>query len=426
MQSKKPFSAAKSIFVVFMTLLLASAIAPAQTQQETKFKVLHTFHGKDGANPYAELVRDTAGNIYGTTQVGGSVKGACASVGCGTAFKLDKNGEQVWLHSFAGSNGKQPLAGLHRDAGGDLYGTATYGGNVTKACGGAEVGCGIVFRLDSTGKETVLHRFKGTPDGFQPQSLLVEDTSRNLYGTTTLGGGSGGLGTIFKVDETETVLYSFTGGSDGCFPAPGVTLDAAGNLYGVAVQGGAAFCNSGYGVVFELDATGTLTVLHAFEGGDGAYPSSVLLFDSAGNLYGTTSGGGTSAECGSQGCGTVFEMTPQGNGEWAETVLYSFCSLKNCADGEEPGGGLVRDSGGNLYGTASLGGTYDRGVAFKLDSSGNETVLHTFTGGADGADPSAGLIMDNAGNLYGTTFFGADKKGECAPDGCGAIFKLIP
>src|SRR5580698_6257802 len=298
MQSKKPFSAAKSIFVVFMTLLLASAIAPAQTQQETKFKVLHTFHGKDGANPYAELVRDTAGNIYGTTQVGGSVKGACASVGCGTAFKLDKNGEQVWLHSFAGSNGKQPLAGLHRDAGGDLYGTATYGGNVTKACGGAEVGCGIVFRLDSTGKETVLHRFKGTPDGFQPQSLLVEDTSRNLYGTTTLGGGSGGLGTIFKVDETETVLYSFTGGSDGCFPAPGVTLDAAGNLYGVAVQGGAAFCNSGYGVVFELDATGTLTVLHTFEGGDGAYPSSVLLFDSAGNLYGTTSGGGTSAECG--------------------------------------------------------------------------------------------------------------------------------
>jgi uncharacterized repeat protein (TIGR03803 family) len=427
MRSKKPCSAAKTSLAMFVTFLLALPMVPTPAQAR-KFKVLHTFHGPDGANPYAELVRDTAGNIYGTTQVGGSVKGVCASVGCGTAFKLNKNGKQVWLHSFTGSNGRQPLAGLLRDAGGNLYGTTTYGGNVTKACGGAEVGCGVVFRLASTGKETVLHRFKGTPDGSQPQPLLVEDTIGNLYGTTIGGGASGGSGTVFRVNSAgkETVLYSFTGGSDGCFPAPGVIFDAAGNLYGVAVQGGAAFCNSGYGVVFELDTTGTLTVLHTFGGEDGAYPSSALLFDSVGNLYGTTDGGGTSAECGSQGCGTVFELSPQGGGDWTETVLYNFCSLGDCADGEGPGGGLVRDSSGNLYGTAHFGGVSGKGVAFKLDTSGTETVLHTFTGGADGAEPNAGLIMDNAANLYGSAFFGADKKGECVPDGCGVVFKLIP
>jgi uncharacterized repeat protein (TIGR03803 family) len=312
-----------------LMFLLASLVVPTQAQ---KFEVLHTFHGKDGANPYAELVRDTAGNIYGTTQVGGSVKGVCASVGCGTAFKLNKHGRQLWLHSFTGGNGKQPLGGLLRDAGGNLYGTTTYGGNGTKACGGAEVGCGVVFRLDSTGKETALHRFKGTPDGFQPQPLLVEDMSGKLYGTTTVGGSSGGAGTVFRLDKvgTETVLYSFTGGSDGCFPAPGVTLDAAGNLYGVAVQGGAAFCNSGYGVVFELDTTGALTVLHTFDGSDGAYPSSVLLFDSAGNLYGTTDGGGNSSECGSQGC------RPRGKGAGRKRCFTTFARSPTALTGRVP------------------------------------------------------------------------------------------
>jgi uncharacterized repeat protein (TIGR03803 family) len=428
MQSQKSHPAETAFFAIGLALLLALAITAPPTQaQNYQFKVLHTFNGNDGANPYAELVRDTAGNIYGTTQVGGSVKGVCASVGCGTAFKLNKDGKQVWLHNFMGGNGKQPLAGLLRSTEGNLYGTTTYGGDGAKVCGGVTIGCGVIFKLDGAGKETVLHRFKGTPDGFQPQPLLVEDTSGNLFGTTTLGGTSGGLGTIFKLNKTaDTVLYSFTGGSDGCYPAPGVTLDAAGNLYGVAIQGGAAFCNSGYGVVFELDTTGALTVLHTFEGSDGAYPSSVLLFDSVGNLYGTTDGGGNSTQCGSQGCGTVFELSPQGDGEWSETVLYNFCALADCVDGDGPGGDLVRDSFGNLYGTAHSGGTHGEGVVFKLDASGNETVLHNFTGEADGAEPDAGLIMDHAANLYGTAFFGADKKGECAPYGCGVVFRLTP
>ncbi len=427
MQCKKPHLAEKAFFVICLALLLTLAVT-AQLVQAQKFKVLYTFHGPDGAQPYAELTRDAASNLYGTTSEGG--KGICSSYGCGTAFKLDKNGKQVWLHSFKAGNGRQPMAGLLRSPSGNLFGTTVAGGSGTKVC--PEIGCGVVLKLDGAGKETVLHRFKGTPDGFEPEAPLVEDTSGNLYGTTTVGGNSGGLGTIFKVDKTgkETVLYSFTGGSDGCFPDTGVIFDGAGNLYGTAVQGGAAFCNGGYGVVFELDATGKFTVLYTFDGNDGAYPSALLL-DSAGNLYGTA-GGGNSTACGSTGCGTVFELSPQGNGNWMETVLYNFCSLDNCADGEEPTGPLVRDSAGNLYGTTYFGGAYRNcngegcGIVFKLDTTRKETVLHSFTGGADGAGPSAGLIMDNAGDLYGTASFGARKEGECAPDGCGVVFRLAP
>jgi uncharacterized repeat protein (TIGR03803 family) len=421
MQSKKSFSAGKPTFVIFMTLMLVSAIVPTQAQAQ-KFKVLHTFHGANGAGPEGQLVRDAAGDIYGTASAGGA--GICdGGHDCGTAFKLDKTGKQVWQHNFAGKNGFGPSAGLLRDAAGSLYGTTVFGGNTR--C--SSLGCGTVFKLDSGGGETVLHKFTGTNgDGFFPEPLLARDDVGNLYGTTSDGGG---LGMIFKIDKTgkETVLYDFTGGSDGCFPDPGVILDTAGNLYGVAFQGGAGFCNSGYGVVFELDTSGELTVLHTFGGGDGAYPNSVLLFDSSGNLYGTTKAGGSSTVCGG-GCGTVFELSPQPEGSWTESVLYSFCSLSSCADGEEPfKGPLIRDAAGNLYGTAYFGGTYDDGVVFKLDATGKETILHTFTGGADGAGPAAGVIVDKAGNLYGTTAFGGDRN--CALGngaGCGVVFKLIP
>jgi len=170
----------------------------------------------------------------------------------------------------------------------------------------------------------------------------------------------------------------------------------------------------GQGTVFELDTTGKETVLYSFTGGaDGGRPGSVLIADSEGNLYGTTEGGGKG--CGT-GCGVVFELSPQGK-SWAENVLYTFCSLSNCADGEEPvRGPLVRDAAGNLYGTTYFGGAHHNcnenscGVVFKLDTAGKETVLHSFTGGADGAEPAAGLIMDNAGNLYGTTELGGDAQ----------------
>ena len=170
MRSKKPLSAGKPTFVIFMTLLLASAIIPTEAQAQ-KFKVLHTFHGINGAFPITQLTRDAAGNLYGTTSEGGA--GVCtfgnSKVSCGTAFKLDKAGKQVWLHSFHYGGGESPMAGLLRDADGNLYGTTVYGGESGSSCGAVNIGCGVVFKLDKTGKETVLHRFSGgTSDGQWP------------------------------------------------------------------------------------------------------------------------------------------------------------------------------------------------------------------------------------------------------------------
>src|SRR5208337_2614072 len=323
---------------------------PTQAQAQT-FKVLHTFHGAptDGANPEnPKLVLDKAGNIYGTTQLGGSREGVCATfAGCGTVFKLDSTGKEVWLHRFTFAEGMQPLAGLTRDVSGNLYGTTELGGNAK--C--YRYGCGTVFELDKTGKkEKVLHKFAGSTDGLFPEPTLARDSAGNLYGTTYAA-----IGNIFKIDTAGklTVLYTFTGGADGCYPVSGVILDAAGNLYGVAAQGGIAFCDSGYGTVFEFDTAGKFTVLHTFDVTDGAYPGPVV-FDSAGNLYGVTAAGGNNFTCGSTGCGTVFELSHQGSG-WTESVLYSFCSLEDCADGESPGGAIVRDSAGDIYGTAEIG-----------------------------------------------------------------------
>ncbi len=430
MRSNKSRSTAKSAFAIFLTFLLAMTLAspPAQAQ---KFRVLHTFHGKDGGGPDGVLVLDTAGNIYGTTSAGGSSKGLCGDFfkGCGTVFKLDKNGKQVWQYNFNGAHGISPVAGLLRDGAGNLFGTTELGGAV-KTCD-IPYGCGTVFELGRTGKqEKVLHKFTGNSDGLTPEALLVSDKAGNLYGTAYVGGANG-VGVVFKVSASgkETILYTFTGGSDGCAPYPGVILDSAGNLYGVAAEGGNAFCNSGDGVVFEVDPAGNETVLHTFEGGDGAIPTSTLLFDSKGNLYGTTGYGGSGSGCEHNGCGTVFELSPQSGGTWSERVLYSFCSLQNCADGEY-GGELVRDSAGNLYGTTSQGGTYQNcngdtcGVVFKLDTSGNETVLHSFTGGADGADPNGGMVLDRQGNLYGTTQGGG---ATCYTSyTCGVVFKITP
>jgi uncharacterized repeat protein (TIGR03803 family) len=319
-----------------------------------------------------------------------------------------------------------PEVGLLRDGAGNLYGTTIDGGVTT--CGN-QLGCGTVFKLDKMGRETALHKFKGDLDGWAADSPVVMDSAGNLYGTTERGGTST-WGTIFKVDKNgkETVLYSFTGGSDGCLPT-GVILDTNGNLYGVASQGGSESCSfGGDGVVFKLDTTGSFSVLHTFGGLDGASPGSVLLLDSGGNLYGTTAYGGSSTAC-PFGCGTVFEVTSEG----METVLYSFCSLRNCTDGEIPAGGpLVRDMKGTLYGTTDEGGVYRNGcsrggcgVVFKLDRSGKEAVLHSFTGGTDGGVPIAGLVGDRAGNLYGTTFQGGDVNCEPAY-GCGVVFQIIP
>jgi uncharacterized repeat protein (TIGR03803 family) len=268
--------------------------------------------------------------------------------------------------------------------------------------GGAN-GFGTIFKVDTTGTEIVLHSFDRA-DGCQPGGL-VQDTSGNLYGTTPACGAFL-YGTVFKLDTTGTftVLHSFTGGpSDGGYPTyESLLVDSRGNLYGVT-SGGGNYNNNG--TVFKLDTSGTLTLLHSFAGGtqDGCFPYGKLARDSKGNFFGTTH------DCGSSGKGVVWGLSPTG----LLAVLHNFTG----PDGAYPYGGLARDSAGNLYGTTSRGGfNFDYGTVFKVDTTGVETVLHTFTG-VDGASPLGELLRDKAGNLYGTT---ASDSGP----GYGTVFKL--
>jgi uncharacterized repeat protein (TIGR03803 family) len=389
------------------------------------FTVLHSFTGPptDGELPLAGLVQDGAGNLYGTTAVGGASKS-------GVVYKLSPSGTETVLYSFTGgADGAVPEADLIRDAAGNLYGTTVYGG----ACALDTRGCGVVFKLSPTGAFTVLHTFTGGLDGGNPYAGVTRDAAGNLYGTTVSGGAHRFGGVVFKLSPsgTETVLYSFTGGADGAEPYADVIRDAVGNLYGTTIVAGVSpVC---CGTVFKLSPRGTFTVLHSFTGADGSAPVAGLTQDTAtGNFYGTTNSGG-SACFSPGGCGVVFELIrcDTAASGYELKVLHSFTGG---ADGALPFAGLVRDSAGNLYGTTRYGGStacppyFDFGqcgVVFKLSPTGAETVLHSFTG-ADGANPSAGLIQDTAGNLYGTTGFGG---AACSYDNaitCGVVFRLAP
>ncbi len=402
--------AMKRAAILSLCVYMLSCLTASSAQGQT-FTVLYVFTGgADGGTPIAGLILDTSSvlssNLYGTTAAGGDISGP---YGLGTVFKVDSSGNETVLYTFTGyPDGAHPYAGLVRDAAGNFYGT-TYGGGL--------FGLGTVFKLDKNGNEAVSHHFQGSPDGANPLASLILDTSsvlsRNLYGTT-LDGGANYFGTVFKADTTgnETVLYSFGNLPDGAEPLyGGLVRDAAGNLYGTTVSGGA----DDYGTVFKVGKTGNETVLYSFTWGtsDGAAPQSGLIRDAAGNLYGTTYVGGNSASCDPpRGCGTVFKVDTTGN----EAVLYSF---NGGSDGANPYSGLVADNAGNLYGTTSSGGTYGYGTVFKLDATGNETVLHSFAGPTDGAVPYAGLVRDAAGNLYGTTSSGGSY-------GYGTVFKIGP
>lgn len=392
--------------VLVAVLLFAGSVRSAAQD----FTVLHAFAGgADGAYPDAGLIQDAAGNFYGTTQNGGN-GGINCPVGCGTVFKLDRSGRVIVLYSFtAGTDGGAPLAGLVRDANDNLYGTTYSGGLQNPVCG---QGCGTVFKVDQSGMETVLYSFRGGKDGSGPQADLVLDAAGNLYGTTAYGGANG-FGTVFKLDRTsgqESVLHNFQLGNDGSLPS-GVIRDSAGSLYGTTEYGGAN--NTGAGIVFKINKSGSESVLHTFYPTDvrGAAPRAGLVRDSAGNLYGTAAGGGAYNQ------GAVFKLDKQGN----ETVLFSFKGQF----GETPVASLVRDQAGNLYGTTVNGGTYGLGIVFKLDAGGHGVVLHNFTGGADGANPFSNLLLDAEGNILGTTTGGGDLN--CgARSGCGTVFKLKP
>jgi uncharacterized repeat protein (TIGR03803 family) len=406
-----------------MTLLIASAASGgdgpiSRAAQDHNFTVLYSFqHTRDGRNPNTTReVRDAVGNLYGITAGGGYRK--CFNLrGCGVVFKLDVSGKENVLHRFHGD--QEFPDGLVRDGAGNLYGITGSGGT-GRGCG-PQAGCGIVFKLKqkSGGRwtEETLHNFMGGyADGAYPNAILAQDEAGNLYGTTSEGGAAGcNCGIVFKLapNGNETVLYNFAFGPNGARPAAGVIRDAEGNLYGTTYQGGASSqaCPVGCGVVFRLDTAGAETVLHSFtDAPDGAYPLAALVRDQAGNLYGTTLAGGTARRC-EIGCGTVFKVDVTGK----ESMLHRF---GNRSDGAYPVAALVRDQAGNLYGTAPSGGVYHGGIVFKIDITGRESVLHSFSGGADGGRPTSGLIQDAAGDLYGATIGGTLSF--------GTLFRLTP
>lgn len=270
--------------------------------------LIHNFLGGEGLFPSASLISDPAGNLYGLTSDGGAPEGGGCAHGCGTVFKKDNKGKGSILYAFTGTtDGGAPFGALVRDAAGNLYGTAENGG--VKNCY-VNYGCGVIFKLDTANHETVLYEFTDRVDGKLPTGVIA-DTSGDLYGTT-YDGGIYGIGCVYRLDPsgTFTVLYSFPGGADGSAPNGHLVIDAAGNLYGTTTS---VFNSHGYGIVFKLDPTGNLTVLYNFTvGSDGEYPSS-LVMDSAGNLYGVTLGGGTGGGCYYGGCGTVFRLDTRGN-----------------------------------------------------------------------------------------------------------------
>jgi uncharacterized repeat protein (TIGR03803 family) len=397
-------------FLASLILVSASVAAP-------QYRVLYAFTGgSDGGGVFAGVVFDKNGRLYGTTIGGGAYR-------YGTVFKLKRQPDGQWaekvLHNFNNDpDGQQPVSGLIFDAAGHLYGTATLGG--------AQHGGTLFEMMPGPGGWTfnVAYTFCSQPscsDGSGPQGGLALDAAGNLYGTAF---------NVFELTSeaggwTESVLYNFCSKPDcidGYIPYAGLTLDTKGNLFGTTNRGG----TYKVGTVFKLrhmpDGTWKERVLHSFFSfpTDGQIPGvGQLVFDSSGNLYGTTVQGGSHG-CGAVGCGTVFKLTPQPNGHWKEAILHNFRPGKS---GYGPGAGVVFDRAGNLYGTTLYGGTEcDCGVVYKLaskpDGTWTYTVLHRFTG-HDGAQPGANLILDDQNRLYGTAITGG-------PGGYGVVFQITP
>jgi uncharacterized repeat protein (TIGR03803 family) len=399
-----PLTALARQALAFVILLSLGVLAAPLAQAQT-FSVIHNFTGgTDGALPLSgPLMVD--GNLYGTASTGGSS-------GAGVVFEMSPAGEETVLHEFTGgSDGMTPEGHLVADKSGNLYGT-TYAGGAANA--------GTVFKVTPAGVETVLFSFPVSADGASPVAGLTFDAAGNLYGTTSLGGASGN-GTVFKLSPptgsggtwTEEVLYSFGTGTDGAIPFAGVTLDAVGNLYGTTSAGGTYT----YGTVFELSKSGSSwkeTILHEFAlGSDGGVPYAGLVADSRGNFYGAATEGG---EGGQSGGGTVFELTKE-HGKWKFAVLYELSgwgisgSYRNLM--------VVGDT---IYAATHCDGANNAGTVYELTRSGNTWTynsLYVFAGGTDGTYSISNLVADSEGNLYGVTLLGG------ASD-YGVAFKVTP
>jgi uncharacterized repeat protein (TIGR03803 family) len=409
------------VAAVAVTLTLAaSALAQdsetAPSAQKWTFSDRYNFYSRSGDEPNAVLVQDPAGNFYGTTYYGGA--------GWGVVFKLKPTKKGQWnesvLHNFTTDpDGANPVAGLIRDAQGNLYGTTLYGGSTN-----CQYGCGTVFELSNNGgkwSEKVLYRFTGgATDGCNPWGGLLQ-VKGDLYGTTE-GCGASGEGTVFELSSnagtwSEAVLHNFAGGSsDGAVPYAGLIVDAKGNFYGATWEGGVG----DDGVVFRLSKTGKLTLLYTFNPPiSGSNSQAGLIQDAKGNLYGTTDYGGKLSCDDGSGCGVVFKLKPTKNGKWKESVLYAFAGG---TDGAVPAAPVTRDAKGNLYGTTFEGGPTNSGTVFELTPGAGgkwtEKVRHSFTGGTK-TGSVAGLIQDAKGNFYGTTVGGGTYQE-------GMVFELTP
>jgi uncharacterized repeat protein (TIGR03803 family) len=378
--------------------------ADAKSAETVLYSFCSQAHCTDGAKPsFGTLVKDQTGNLYGTTLNGGSYND-------GTVFKLSPNGDETVLYSFCSqancTDGYYPQYGVIMDKSGNLYGTTEVGGASN---------AGVVYEISPDGTETVLYSFTGGSDGSGPEGVIM-DKAGNLYGTTFVGGTiqaglcSNGCGVVYKLvpdgtKSTATVLYAFQGASDAHQPGANLIMDKAGNFYGTG-NGGAC---TDRGTVWEVspkkDGHWTGTVLHSFGcGTDGIAPLGGVIMDKAGNLYGTTpQGGNVSAQC-VFGCGTVYEIVPNG-AKSTETVLFDF----DGKNGFTPNSGVIMDKAGNLFGATGHGGIscdcFGRGVVYKLAPDGTERVLYAFSDKEhthDGANPEASLLRGEGGSLYGT------------------------
>jgi len=400
-------------FALMLLLMVAPYAASAGD-------VIHSFDLANGENPTGALVADANGNLYGTATLGGCNHDWCS----GQIFELSPVASGKWsftvLHEFTGENGQTPDGALILDGHGNLYGT-------TEAGGSGHVGTVFELSPQSNGSwtETVLHSFQG-PDGETPHGAIALDAQGNIYGATRYAGANN-QGVIYELSQQsngiwkEAVLHAFGASGDPGYPYSGVTLDSHGNIFGATTNGGMAQA----GTIFELTPSGngqwTESTLHSFViATDGANPQTPLVFDSAGNLYGSTF-----QEGGSRYGGTVFQLSPSGS-TWNFTVLHSFASG---TDGYVPSG-VALDASGNVFGTTTYGGSgcYGSnyggcGIVFELSPQGSgswkKTVLHTFESATDGSQPFAGVILVN-GQLYGTTKYGGTRLGY------GTVFQVAP
>jgi uncharacterized repeat protein (TIGR03803 family) len=389
---------------VFAILFSIGVLAAPLAHAQT-FSVIHNFTGgSDGSSPLSGFVM-VNGYLYGTASTGGGA-------GAGVVFKMSTTGEETVLHEFTGgSDGASPEGHLVFDKSGNFYGTTWAGGSAN---------AGTVFKVTPAGVETVLFSFPVYGDGASPVAGLTIDAAGNLYGTTSVGGANS-KGTVFKLSPpsgsggtwTEQVLYNFGAGTDGANPFAGVTLDAAGNLYGTTSAGG----TYSYGTVFELSPSGSgwkETILHEFElGSDGGVPYSGLVADGKGNFYGAATEGGGG---GQSGGGTIFKLTKT-DSRWKFAEFYGLSgwgisgSFRNLM--------VVGDT---IYATTHCDGVNDAGTVYELTRSGNTWTynsLYVFAGGTDGLYSISNLVADSKGNLYGVTLLGG-------ANGDGVAFKVTP